>query len=192
MTDFYVYAIVALLPVAAIMVVVQKNPYHSLVMRGILGAIAALIYSVLGAPDVALTEALVGTLLAITLYAVAVRSSLVLRIGILNSEEAIDQESGDCNFNQLIQELKKVFNAHYVRIELVPYPDRKTLNIAFKEKEIHATVLIEMLDSENLSGSENNVKKCHTATRLQRIYDIIQTELASSLTILSYVNLEEV
>jgi putative multicomponent Na+:H+ antiporter subunit B len=62
--DFYLYIIVALLPLAAMMVVFQTNPYHALVIRGVLGAIAALIYSVLGAPDVALTEALVGTLLA--------------------------------------------------------------------------------------------------------------------------------
>ena len=83
MNDSYVYVIVALLPLAAFMLTVQVNPYNALVIRGILGAVAALVYAVLGAADVALTEALVGTMLAITLYAVAVRSSLVMRIGVL-------------------------------------------------------------------------------------------------------------
>lgn len=81
--DFDLLAIVALLPIAAMMVVTQRNPYHALVVRGILGAISALVYALLGAADVALTEALVGTMLAVTLYMVAVRSSLVLQFGVL-------------------------------------------------------------------------------------------------------------
>lgn len=83
--DLALYAIVALLPLSAVMVVVQVNPYHALVIRGILGAVAALVYALLGAADVALTEALVGTMLAITLYAVAVRSSLLMRLGIVQT-----------------------------------------------------------------------------------------------------------
>ena len=83
----YIYVLVALLPLAAGMVVFQVNPYHALLLRGVLGAIAALVYTILGAGDVGLTEALMGTLLAITLYAVTVRSSLVLRLGVI--EEGI-------------------------------------------------------------------------------------------------------
>ena len=70
MTDPYIYGIVALLPITALMLVSQANPYNALILRGILGAIAALIYSILGAADVALTEALMGTLLSISLYAI--------------------------------------------------------------------------------------------------------------------------
>ena len=84
--DLASYAIVALLPLSAGMVVLQVNPYHALVIRGILGAVAALVYALMGAADVALTEALVGTMLAITLYAVAVRSSLLMRLGIVQTE----------------------------------------------------------------------------------------------------------
>jgi putative multicomponent Na+:H+ antiporter subunit B len=70
MTELYLYAIAALLPLIASMLVFQSNPYNALILRGILGAVAALVYAILGAADVALTEALMGTLLAITLYAV--------------------------------------------------------------------------------------------------------------------------
>ena len=72
--------ITALLPVTALLLVSQSNPYQTLVLRGILGSVATLLYALLGAPDVALTEALVGTLLSTTLYAVALRSSMALRL----------------------------------------------------------------------------------------------------------------
>ena len=106
MTDWDLAAITALLPIAAVMTILQKNPYHALVVRGILGAIAALVYALLGAADVALTEALVGTMLAITLYAVAVRSSLVLKLGIIapvNLPE-IELDNGASNGQQDAQQ----------------------------------------------------------------------------------------
>ena len=72
--------ITALLPLTALLLVSQGNPYQTLVLRGILGSVATLFYALLGAPDVALTEAMVGTLLSTTLYAIALRSSMVLRL----------------------------------------------------------------------------------------------------------------
>ncbi len=72
--------ITALFPLTAILLVTQANPYQTLVLRGILGSVATLLYALLGAPDVAITEALVGTLLSTTLYAVALRSSMALRL----------------------------------------------------------------------------------------------------------------
>ncbi|MEB3264070.1 MAG: hydrogenase subunit MbhD domain-containing protein [Synechococcus sp.] len=72
--------IAALLPLTAILLVSQSNPYQTLVLRGILGSVAALLYALLGAADVAITEVLVGTLLSTTLYAVALRSSMVVRL----------------------------------------------------------------------------------------------------------------
>ena len=69
-------AIVALLPLTALLLILQTNPYRALIVRGVLGAIAALTYALFGAADVALTEALVGTLLSMTLYAIAIRSSM--------------------------------------------------------------------------------------------------------------------
>lgn len=87
--------ITALLPLTAVLLVSQSNPYQTLVLRGILGSVATLIYALLGAPDVALTEALVGTLLSTTLYAIALRSSMALRLQDRRSqpqESAAEQE----------------------------------------------------------------------------------------------------
>lgn len=172
--DIYLYIIVALLPLTSCLVVFQVNPYHALALRGILGAIAALVYAVLGAADVALTEALMGTLLAITLYAVAVRSSLVLRVGMLaDAAHHLGKESA---FLDLTADFRRILNKRHMRLELVPYNDIHALQRALSEKEIHATCT-HHLDAE---------VPLRTTIRIQRIYDIMQTELLSPQTVLSY------
>lgn len=178
----YVYAIMLLLPLAAAMVIVQRNPYQALVMRGILGAVAALIYAMLGGADVALTEALVGTMLAITLYAVAVRSSLVMRLGVLEAEEVKDS----LQWLPLLDYLRAMLKRYQLRLELVPYADRKALQQALAEKAIHSTCLSKgNLGLGNDDGPEGN-PPCPTSlshppyqitTRVPRLYEILTVEL---------------
>ena len=72
--------IAALLPLVGVLMVSQNNPYQTLMLRGVFGSVATLFYVLLGAPDVALTEAMVGTLLSTTLYVIALRSSMTLRL----------------------------------------------------------------------------------------------------------------
>ena len=194
MNDSYVYVIVALLPLAAFMLTVQVNPYNALVIRGILGAVAALVYAVLGAADVALTEALVGTMLAITLYAVAVRSSLVMRIGVLkdgllDAEDKIKGEMGsDRPFARLIADLRTIASKYHLRLELIPYPDPQSLNQALMEKEVHATCIQRsQQDDQDPAAHEPEPQPYHTVTRIRRLYDILQTELSSPATSLTYV-----
>jgi putative multicomponent Na+:H+ antiporter subunit B len=133
--DNSVYWITALLPLTAAMVVSQKNPYHALVMRGILGAISALVYAVLGAADVALTEALVGSLLSVLLYAVAVRSSLVLRLGVLS----LDAEAPSEAWTSLQQSLRTCLRPYHLRLEVIAYPTEQDLLQALASKDIHAS-----------------------------------------------------
>ncbi|MBE9007765.1 DUF4040 domain-containing protein [Fortiea sp. LEGE XX443] len=191
MTDSYVYVIIALLPLAACMLVFQSNPYHALVIRGILGAVAALVYTVLGAADVALTEALVGTMLAITLYAIAVRSSLVIHLGVLE-DKAIDIE-GERHLEQLIDNLRTIFSKRHVRLELIPYTNTQALHQALMNKEIHATcVPRSKYDGQNHTTSDDEKQPYHTITRVRRIYDIMQTELSSPATSVSYATVPEI
>ncbi len=171
MNDTYLYVITALLPLSAALTVLQVNPYHALVIRGILGAVAALVYAMFGAADVALTEALVGTMLAITLYGVAVRSSMVMRLGIIDQESKKEE-----NFQQLIAQLKTILNKYHLRLELVAYEDKQALDQALKNEDIHGTC------QANLDKDDNY----HTLTRVQRLYDIIQPELSPAL--ITYVN----
>ena len=186
--DPYLYVIVALLPLTASMVVFQSNPYHALILRGILGAISALVYAVLGAADVALTEALMGTMLAITLYAVAVRSSLVLRLGVLK-DEVISSDETDL-FKQLTANLRAVFSKHYMRLELVPYPDLEALHQALIEKEVHATCARRQVLPINPADLPDG-QPYYTATRLRRLYEIMQTELSFPSTTLNLINAAE-
>lgn len=133
--DNSVYWMTALLPLTAAMVVSQKNPYHALVMRGILGAVSALVYAVLGAADVALTEALVGTLLSVLLYAVAVRSSLVLRLGVLSP----DSEAPSKAWIALQQSLRSCLRPYHLRLEVMTYTTEQDLLQALASKDIHAS-----------------------------------------------------
>jgi putative multicomponent Na+:H+ antiporter subunit B len=195
--DSYIYVITALLPLVASMLVFQVNPYHALVIRGILGAVAALVYAVLGAADVALTEALVGTLLAITLYAVAVRSSLVLKLGVLKDEvihlnsqdqTSVDADAGDAqanHFKQFVEHLQTIFGKHHLRVELIPYPDVEDLQQALIEKEVHATCVYKAAQAHEMTDSEQPI---HTATRLRRLHEIMQAEITLPLTRLTYVD----
>ncbi|AFY78272.1 MAG: DUF4040 domain-containing protein [Hydrococcus sp. C42_A2020_068] len=198
MTDSYIYVITALLPLTACMLVCQVNPYHALVIRGILGAVAALVYAVLGAADVALTEALVGTMLAITLYVVAVRSSLVMRIGILKDgtsegSKSLQNGKGGCDFEELeelIDNLRTTISKYHLRLELVTYPDRRALNQGLIEKEIHATLTKSETwerDDQKCTVEEDERQPYQTAIGVRRLYEIMQSELSSSRTILTYV-----
>jgi putative multicomponent Na+:H+ antiporter subunit B len=179
MTESYLYLIVALLPLAAGMVVFQDSPYHALVMRGILGAIATMVYAVLGAADVALTEALVGTTLAITLYAIAVRSSLVMRLGVLEQKDRAEEVA----LADLMTELRRVLQQRHLRLELVPFTNAKALHRALSDREVHATC-------ESRSPLD-----CHPEQhlpyqiliRVQRLYDIFKDELPEA-GILNYMD----
>ncbi|MBO0349453.1 DUF4040 domain-containing protein [Phormidium pseudopriestleyi FRX01] len=186
MTDFYIYAIVALLPLSACMLVMQSNPFHALIIRGILGAVAALVYALLGAADVALTEALMGTLLAITLYAVAVRSSMVMRLGFIEDEWI----EGDRPTGKPIDDLRAIFAKRYMRLELVPYHDELALNQAFKEKEIHA-IYVQPTPVEHgdrtFTTTLEKVTGYQTTTRIQRLYEIMKEELPSETNV-TYFN----
>lgn len=212
MNETYLYVIIALLPLSASMVVVQVNPYHALVIRGILGAIAALVYAVLGAADVALTEALVGTMLAITLYAVAVRSSMVMRLGVLEAaiaakpptepssleaplpttdveKQTKHQPLVDPSLTSLVADLRTFLGQHYMRLDLVPYATPHDLEQALQNKDIHAFCVGRSPVEGSHSATEhglNDHPPYQTTVRIQRLYDLMQAELPSSLTSLVY------
>ena len=171
----YMVAITALLPLMAVLLVLQVNPYQALVIRGILGAIAALVYVLYGAADVALTEALVGTMLSITLYAIAVRSSMIVRVGVLdvgapdaNVLKGVATTNGSVFLStQPLTALENLFDKYHVRVELLPYADISALRNALKEKEIHA-----IYEPSGL-----------IQTRVERLYTILQSGLPSAMRV---------
>lgn len=188
--EFYVVVIVALLPLTALMLVSQVNPYHALVIRGILGAVAALVYALFGAADVALTEALVGTMLSITLYAVAVRSSLSMRVGILEEESSFIEENSERPHLSypLRSALRKMLSQHHMRLELVPYPSWQVLHTALMAKDIHAVcTLSETRMSKEFPESLGGEPSYQLQTRIRRLYDLMQAEISPALAEVTYV-----
>ncbi|MEL6230111.1 MAG: DUF4040 domain-containing protein [Cyanobacteria bacterium J06627_3] len=184
----YVVAIAALLPLSAAMVITQANPYHALVVRGILGAIAALVYALLGAADVALTEALVGTMLSITLYAIAVRSSMAMRMGVLTTETATEISHGEFDspqqpipeLDELFRTLRQLLSKQYMRLEIVPYDNDLALQTALLRGDIHTLCLPTQLQSSNqqLPPSPSPYR---LETRIQRLQTILQPGVPPSL-----------
>ncbi len=130
--DWIGVALIAFLPVTALMLVVQVQPYHALVLRGVLGAVAVLVYVWCGAADVALTEALVGTLLSVTLYAVAVRSSLTMRLGVLAAARPAEEE---------LAPLRAALQRVHLRLELVAEEAEPSLRAALLARELHGICL---------------------------------------------------
>lgn len=126
-----------MLPITALVTVLQKRPFYALVSRGMMGAVAALVYAVMGAPDVALTEALMGTLLTILLYLIAVRSSMVVKVGWLAGieKEAVHQGSG-CD--PLFEPILRCCRHHYLETEFIRFTDSSALEAAFDQGRIQA------------------------------------------------------
>ncbi|MDA0673357.1 MAG: DUF4040 domain-containing protein [Cyanobacteria bacterium] len=180
--NIYIVAIAVLLPVTATMTVTQRNPYHALVIRGILGAVAALVYALFGAADVALTEALVGTMLSITLYAIAVRSSMSLRLGVwVPDGEAMGHDApGGSREESVPVPLRTALQAplqkYHLRLEQVPYPSLAALNHALQNREVHA-IYGPLLGPETLP-------QLHI--RLQRLYDLLHGSVPPELAIAVY------
>lgn len=192
--DLYVAAIVALLPLTACMLVFQVNPYHALIIRGILGAVAALVYALFGAADVALTEALVGTMLSITLYAVAVRSSMSMRLGILEQELAVITEMPEHvpSTERLLPALRKLLKHHHMRLELVPYANLQALQTALMTKDIHAVCTLSeplVLKESSSLFPQDERPLYYLKTRIRRLHDLMEAELPMKLLNLSYLNL---
>ncbi len=183
--DGYIVAIAVLLPLTASMVVFQVNPYHALVMRGVLGAVAALVYALFGAADVALTEALVGTMLSITLYAVAVRSSLKMRLGVLEQDGKAPHPTAkaaadELHITPLLSALRQALSPYHLHLEPVSYPDITALKAALQAKEIHTALLF----SDGFSTP--SAPAYHLHTRVQRLHDILQADLPPDLAALSF------
>ena len=181
MNDPAIVVIIILLPVVSSLLVFETNPYHALITRAILGAIAALVYAVLGAADVALTEALVGTMLAITLYVIAVRSSMVMRLGISHSL-TLEQQA---DVEKLIEQLKKTLDQYYLRLEIVEYDNLSLLKQALNNKAVHAISLPTLTSDPSFSSP------CHTAVRIQRLFEILKPCLLPAVSSLSYLTICE-
>jgi len=78
--ELLILPIELILPILGLLLIKTQSPIRGLIYRSFLGSIAALVYAIVGAPDVALTEVLVGTLLSTILYIITIRACYSITI----------------------------------------------------------------------------------------------------------------
>ncbi|MEM8715932.1 MAG: DUF4040 domain-containing protein [Cyanobacteria bacterium P01_A01_bin.3] len=194
--DLYLMVpIVALLPLSSLMLVLQVSPYQALVIRGIVGAIAALVYALLGAADVALTEALVGTMLSITLYAIAVRSSMSIKVGVREADEAIFSKTNGHKdlVPSPIAEIRELCTQHHMRLEPVYYVDASDLKQALSAKEVHAILSPQSDECSNGCSNPGELSDrtplfYQFQTRVPRLYEILDAQFEHPELLLAELN----
>ena len=126
-----------ILPVLGILLIRTESPIRGLIYRSFLGSIAALIYASVGAPDVALTEVLVGTLLSAILYIITIRACYTILIVIPK----------DFNINELMScEIKELFNELHLQVKYLK-----------RDLDSEACNYKELLSDTTLSGSPHAV-----------------------------------
>lgn len=126
-----------ILPILGVLLIRTESPIRGLIYRSFLGSIAALIYAVVGAPDVALTEVLVGTLLSAILYIITIRACYTVII--------IKAEDFNLNLD-LKQYIDELFQELHLQV--------KYLNQNFSHEEINHE---ELMGSSTMSGSPHAV-----------------------------------
>ena len=147
-----------LLPILGVLLIRSVSPINTLIYRSFLGSIAALLYALVGAPDVALTEVMVGTLLSSLLYIVTIRSCYTVVILIDEHSPPELDISGT---------LKDIFDELNLRINF------QAVQLSFNINQD-----IEFLDSSSMSGSPHAIlheKKLFVEVESLR-NDILQTK----------------
>lgn len=126
-----------ILPVLGVLLIKTESPIRGLIYRSFLGSIAALIYAAVGAPDVALTEVLVGTLLSAILYIITIRACYTVLIIYPENFEITEVV---CN------EITELFNELHLQVKYLR-----------KDFERNSTSYDEILSETTLSGSPHAV-----------------------------------
>lgn len=126
-----------ILPVLGVLLIKTESPIRGLIYRSFLGSIAALIYAAVGAPDVALTEVLVGTLLSAILYIITIRACYTVLIIYPENFEVTEVV---CN------EITELFNELHLQVKYLR-----------KDFERNSTSYDEILSETTLSGSPHAV-----------------------------------
>ena len=135
--ELLLFPIELILPVLGLLLIRTESPIRGLIYRSFLGSIAALIYAVVGAPDVALTEVLVGTLLSAILYIITIRACYTVLIVVPENFIISDQ---------LCQQVSAIFNELHLQVKYHK-----------QDFDAHAGNYNELLSSTTLSGSPHGV-----------------------------------
>ena len=165
--ELLLFPIELILPVLGLLLIRTESPIRGLIYRSFLGSIAALIYASVGAPDVALTEVLVGTLLSAILYIITIRACYTVLIVVPEDFTVSDQ---------IRKQISEVFNELHLQVKYLKKDyDEQTANYD------------EVLSETTLSGSPHAVLDsrgiCIESPMLLRDLKSTKYFIANSMTI---------
>ena len=135
--ELLILPIELILPILGLLLIKTQSPIRGLIYRSFLGSIAALVYAVVGAPDVALTEVLVGTLLSTILYIITIRACYSITI--------IKADNYDLSLDLKLH-IEELFQELHLQV--------KYLNGEFVDEDIDYE---ELMGSSTMSGSPHAV-----------------------------------
>ena len=135
--ELLILPIELILPILGLLLIKTQSPIRGLIYRSFLGSIAALVYAVVGAPDVALTEVLVGTLLSTILYIITIRACYSITI--------IKADNYDLSLDLKLH-IEELFQELHLQV--------KYLNGKFVDEDINYE---ELMGSSTMSGSPHAV-----------------------------------
>ena len=135
--ELLILPIELILPILGLLLIKTQSPIRGLIYRSFLGSIAALVYAIVGAPDVALTEVLVGTLLSTILYIITIRACYSITI--------IKADNYDLSLDLKLH-IEELFKELHLQV--------KYLNEKFVDEHIDYE---ELMRSSTMSGSPHAV-----------------------------------
>ena len=81
---------------------------------------------------------------------------------------------------KLIEQLKKTLDQYHLRLEIVEYDNLTLLKQALNNKAVHAISL------PTLASEPDSSSPCHTAVRIQRLFEILKPNLLPAISSLSF------
>lgn len=126
MKDALLVILILSLPVMAFLILREKHLLHAIIGRGMLGILAAVAYAFLGAPDVAITEALMGALLVTLLYVVVFVSAGEFRVGYVELPPLIQQKREELE-GYMVELLRAFGTSVGLTPRFIPFSSREEL-----------------------------------------------------------------
>ena len=131
-SDLLVVGIILLMPLLAFFTLREEHLLHSIIGRGMLGIVAAIGYALMGSPDVAVTEALMGALLFTLLYVVVFTSAGEIRVGYVEVPILVQHDKDRLEGYQ-VEILSRFGKSAGLKPTFVSFENRETLIEAVQE-----------------------------------------------------------
>ncbi len=131
-SDLMIIGAVLLIPFLALLTLREEHILHAIIGRGMLGIAAAIAYALMGAPDVAVTEALMGVLLVTLLYVVVFTSTGEFRVGYVELPPLVQYDKEKLE-GYMVELLEDFGRSAQIQPRFIPFESRDALLDALKE-----------------------------------------------------------